>query len=150
VSRHSARQRRSRDSKYFGGGPFDLPPVAVVEEAAAPPPPSRRARRVGIGHAPGDPLPEPRDLAHRVLAVLAMAGAPWTGDATSGGATTGGVAAMLGLKPWTPERQALGGMLTDLREHGFIHFEYNGAFDREARWWMLPRGVEAQAPEGPR
>lgn len=56
--------------------------------------------------------------------------------------TTGDLAARLGIKARTPERDALNSALTDLRRAGLLHFEFDSYSSRQLEWTMTPRGIE--------
>lgn len=89
---------------------------------------------------------ETRLMASRALACMAIwhedHGLLWDPDSADDGATTGDLAAFIGIKPMTPERRDLETALTALRKAGCLHFEFRARVDLYVRWWLTPRGLE--------
>ena len=107
----------------------------------------------GIGQPPVwvlDPAFEFRGkMTGRVLSALAS---PW-GDkrdttwrgstiVSGRGTTTGDLAAKMGIKPETPDRQSLEDALAYLRKHGLVKFEFDRVIDKSILWWITSAGLE--------
>jgi hypothetical protein len=107
--------------------------VTAVE---TPPAPLRRASE------------HPTGLALRVLVRMALihsrySGLVWVGDPRPpSGITTSDLAAVFKMTPFSAERQALNGVMTDLRKQGYLHFEFDRMVDPEVRWWLTDKGAE--------
>lgn len=94
----------------------------------------------------GDQLDGVHEIGIRALKALATwykpAPALWHGDPHTG-PEIGHIAARLGLKPYSDDRQALGPALFELRRRGLAHYEYAPVLDRSARWTITDKGLEA-------